>query len=150
MTSLRKAIIDTVTKACIDESTTLQPAHVKDILKLALVAVRQTKRIAENANEPSTVWQPSSWSELSNALASSDRFKGSVGLQAMCKQIVQLLQESNTAKSTAKIADKTKPKEKAASATKRKAEDREEDGDQVVADGGKKARHKKARKTKSG
>ncbi|PIL30510.1 hypothetical protein GSI_07210 [Ganoderma sinense ZZ0214-1] len=149
MTALRKAILGAMTKACNDGSTTLQPAHVKDILKLALVAARQTKRIAENANELSTVWQPSNWTELSNALASSDRLKGSVGLQAMCKQIVQLLQNSNIAKSTAKTADKPKTKEEAASTTKRKAADREEDGDEGVTDGGKKAKRKKARKAQS-
>ena len=153
MTSLRKTILDTMGKACTDESTTLQPAHVKDILKLSLVAVRQTKRVAENATELSTIWQPSSWKELSNALASSDRFQASVGLQAMCKQIVQLLQESGTAGSKARATDnaksKEKEKEKTASATKRKAADREEGGDEEVANGGKKAKHKKARKAKS-
>lgn len=152
MTSLRKALLKTMTKACTDESTTLQPAHVKDILKLALVAIRHTKRIVESMNELSTIWQPSSWSELSNTLASSNHFKGSVGLQATCKQIVQLLQENSTAGSKARAADKAKSKgeqEKAASATKRKAAEREEDGDEEIADGGKKAKHKKARKVKS-
>ena len=152
MPKLREAILDTISKACKDESTSLQPAHVKDILKLVLVAVRQTKRLAQNSDELSTIWQPSKWSELSSTLASNDRFKASVGLQAMCKQIVQLLQDSGTAVSKAKTADenKTKSKEKSgASTTKRKAADREEDGDEGVADEGKKAKHKKARKTKS-
>ncbi|KAM5542581.1 hypothetical protein V8D89_003542 [Ganoderma adspersum] len=147
MPSLRKAILDTLTKACLNESTTLQPAHVKDILKLAVVAVRQTKRVTDNTNELASIWQPSSWSELSSALASNDRFKASVGLQAMCKQIVQLLQESGTAGSKAK--DKAKSKEQTASATKRKAAEQEGDGDEDVADGGKKAKHKKAKKAKS-
>ncbi|KAI1788483.1 DNA polymerase phi-domain-containing protein [Ganoderma leucocontextum] len=151
MPSLRKAILNTISKACSDESTTLQPAHVKDILKLALVAVRQTKRAAENTDELSTVWRPSKWTELSKTLGSNDRFKASVGLQAMCKQIVKLLQESSTAGSKAKTDKaKNKEKEKTASATKRKAADGEgEDGDEEVADGQKKAKHKKARKAKS-
>ena len=147
MPSLRTAILDTLTKACVDESTTLQPAHVKDILKLAVVAARQTKRVADSSNQLATIWQPSGWSELSNALASNDRFKASVGLQAMCKQIVQLLQESSTAGSKAK--DTAKSKEKTTSATKRKAAEREEDGDGNVANGGKTAKHKKAKKAKS-
>ena len=151
MPKLREAILDTISKACKDESTSLQPAHVKDILKLVLVAVRQTKRLAQNTDELSTIWQPSKWSELSSTLASNDRFKASVGLQAMCKQIVQLLQESGTAGSKAKTADENtaKSKKSGASTTKRKAADREEDGDEGVADEGKKAKHKKARKAKS-
>ncbi|EJF62593.1 hypothetical protein DICSQDRAFT_135562 [Dichomitus squalens LYAD-421 SS1] len=151
MPSLRKGILDTVSKACSDESTSLQPAHVKDILKLALGAVRQTKRFTQSSDELSTIWRPSKWTELSNTLASNDHFKASVGLQAMCKQLVQLLQESGTAVSKAKAADKdkTNSKEKVAVVSKRKASDRDGDEDEGVADGGKKARHKKARKAKS-
>ncbi|KAI0668533.1 DNA polymerase phi-domain-containing protein [Trametes maxima] len=135
MPKLRQAILDALSNACSSEST-LTPAHAKEILKLALTAVRQTKRFASGADEASSVWEPSKWTDLSSKLASSDRFKSAVGLQAMCKQIVQLLQDSNT---KASVKDKA--------ATKRKADEA------VVEEGaasGKKTKHKKARKEKSG
>ncbi|KAI0806965.1 DNA polymerase phi-domain-containing protein [Fomes fomentarius] len=141
---LRQAIIETISKACDGDTTTLQPAHVKEILKVTLVAVRQTRRVIQDSKELTSAWQPSSWSDLRNALAGSDRFKEAVGLQAMCKQITELLQDD---KSSAKTSTR-KSKEKAR--TKRKAEDTEEGGDEGATENGKKAKHKKARKTKSG
>ncbi|KAI0373319.1 hypothetical protein BV20DRAFT_963165 [Pilatotrama ljubarskyi] len=138
MPKLRQAILDTLSNACTSESS-LTPAHAKEILKLALVSVRQTKRFASSTDEASSIWEPSKWSNLSSQLASSDRFKSSVGLQAMCKQLVQLLQDSNTA------GTKASGKEKA---TKRKAD--EVAADEEGAASAKKAKHKKARKEKSG
>ncbi|KAI0648248.1 DNA polymerase phi-domain-containing protein [Trametes meyenii] len=135
MPKLRQAILDALFNACSGEST-LTPAHAKEILRLALTAVRQTKRFASETDKASSVWEPPKWSDLSSKLASSDRFKSAVGLQSMCKQIVQLLQDSNT---------KASGKDKAVA--KRKADEA------VVDEGaasGKKAKHKKARKEKSG
>ncbi|KAI0781313.1 DNA polymerase phi-domain-containing protein [Trametes elegans] len=138
MPKLRQAIIDTLSNACTGESS-LTPAHAKEILRLALVSVRQTKRFASSTDEASSLWEPSRWEELSSKLAASDRFKSSVGLQAMCKQVIQLLQDSSTA--VAKASGKNK------AATKRKAEEVAVD---ETAAPGKKVKHKKARKEKSG
>ena len=141
MPKLRNAILESLSKAC-SSTTQIQPAQAKDILKLALVAARQTKRVIQNDGELSSAWEPSKWSNLSSTLASSDRFKASVGLQAMCKQIVQLLQDD---KAGTKASGKKKEKSKTI-ATKRKAEDANVDTE----DSGKKAKHKKAKKAKSG
>ena len=140
MPKLRQAILDVLTNACTGESS-LTPAHAKEILKLALLGVRQTKRFTSSIEEASSMWEPSKWSELSSKLASSDRFKSSVGLQAMCKQLVQLLQDSGTAGAKASGKDKAAAKRKASEVA---AEDAEEG-----AASGKKAKHKKARKEKS-
>ncbi|KAI8998993.1 DNA polymerase phi-domain-containing protein [Trametes punicea] len=140
MPTLRQAILDTLSDACTGDSS-LTAAHAKEILKLALVAVRQTKRFASNTEEAASIWEPSTWSDLSAKLASSDRFKASVGLQAMCKQVDQLLQESN--------ATGTKASGTGKATTKRKAEEEVTGDDKGVASG-KKAKHKKARKEKSG
>ena len=122
MTMLRKAILETMNGACGESSTTLQPAQAKDLLKLALVAARQTKRTAATLDEAASAWQPAKWTALSNTLATDDRFKASVGLQAMCKQIVQLLQESGTAGAGAKAqGDKSKKKGTAPGSTPRDA-----------------------------
>ncbi len=142
MPKLRQAILDTLSNACTGESS-LTPAHAKEILKLALTSVRQTKRFTATFEEAASIWEPSKWSDLSATLAASDRFKSAVGLQAMCKQIVQLLQESDTAGTKASSKDKA--------ATKRKSEavaaDEEEESTAAPA---KRAKHKKARKEKSG
>lgn len=141
MPKLRNAILESLSKAC-SSTTQIQPAQAKDILKLALVAARQTKRVIQNDGELTSAWEPSKWSNLSSTLASSDRFKASVGLQAMCKQIVQLLQDD---KAGTKASGKKKEKFKTI-ATKRKAEDANVDTE----DSGKKTKHKKAKKAKSG
>ena len=143
---LRKVILETISKACEGDTATLQPSHVKEILKVALVAIRQTKRVSQNSKDLSSAWQPSKWADLSNTLAASDRFKASVGLQAMCKQIVQLLQDSGTAGSKAQSGKSDKKEKKGA--TKRKAEETAAEDEGDAADGGKKAKHKKARKAK--
>ena len=142
MTILRKAILQTMNGACGESSTTLQPAQAKDLLKLALVAARQTKRTAATLDEAASAWQPAKWTALSNTLATDDRFKASVGLQAMCKQIVQLLQESGTAGAGAKAQGDKSKKEKGTA--KRKAEEIADEEEAA-----KKAKHKKARKAKS-
>ena len=139
---LRKVILETISKACEGDAATLQPSHVKEILKVALVAIRQTKRVSQNSKDLSSAWQPSKWADLSNTLAASDRFKASTGLQAMCKQITQLLQDDN---SSAKTSEKSKEK----ATTKRKAEDTVEGGEGDATDSGKKGKHKKARKAKA-
>ncbi|KAI0747681.1 DNA polymerase phi-domain-containing protein [Daedaleopsis nitida] len=143
---VRKAVVETIAKACDAESTSFQPSNVKEILKAALVVVRQTKRVVRDSKELSSAWQPADWSELSTTLASSDRFKSSVGLPAMCKQIVRLLQDDKTG---SKAVGK---KSKEAAAAKRKAEDTAESGGEENATesgSGKKAKHKKARKVKA-
>ena len=148
MATLRKALLDTISNACSDDSSSVQPAHVKELLKLALVAVRQTKRVASSTDEAASTWQPAKWTALSSTLAANDRFKASVGLQAMCKQIVQLLQDSGTAGPKAQSGKSDKKEKKGA--TKRKAEETAAEDEGDAADGGKKAKHKKAKKAKSG
>lgn len=144
MPKLRQATLETISKACDGDATTLQPAHVKEILKVTLVAVRQTRRVTQDTKELSSAWQPFTWSELQKTLAKSDRFKEAVGLQAMCKQITELLQDDKSSSKTS--AGKSKEKAR----TKRKAEDTEEGGGEGATESSKKAKHKKARKTKSG
>lgn len=141
MPKLRQAILDTLSNACTGESS-LTPAHAKEILKLALTSVRQTKRFTATVEEAASIWEPSKWTDLSATLAASERFKSAVGLQAMCKQVVQLLQESGTASAKASGKDKT--------ATKRKAEAVAAEEEDESAAPAKRTKHKKARKEKSG
>ena len=146
MTTLRKTILEKFSTACSDDASTFQPAHAKELLKLALVAVRQTKRVSASVEEAAGAWQPTKWTTLSGTLAGNERFKASAGLQAMCKQIVQLLQD-DSGKAKAK-AQSEKSKKDAKSGGKRKAEAVTEDDGEAAEESGKKAKHKKARKAK--
>ncbi|PSS32180.1 hypothetical protein PHLCEN_2v2053 [Hermanssonia centrifuga] len=98
MPGLRNAVQESVRDACSEESLTA--AQVKELLKLALSAIRQTKRVASQ-EQLHTIWEPSSWETLSSALASADRFKSSTALQTMCKQISQLVTEGKLSKAKA-------------------------------------------------
>ncbi|OBZ75369.1 DNA polymerase V, partial [Grifola frondosa] len=142
MPVLRQAVYDVVSKEC-DSEPTLIPAQVKEVLKLGLVAVRQTKRVSSAGKEVATIWEPSSWETLATKLAGSERFKTSTGLQAMCKQIMNMVREAPAANSkTSGPQEGAKTKNVAA---KRKVDTLDEE-DGVTEP--KKPKHKKARKAK--
>lgn len=86
MRALRQVLLDTVSKA-IDEGPTLvlTAAQMRELLKLALLAARQARRIAPQ--EVVTVWDPSAWSKITELLTASERFKGAA---QTCKQVVQI------------------------------------------------------------
>ncbi|KAI0691182.1 DNA polymerase phi-domain-containing protein [Cytidiella melzeri] len=88
MPALKKSVQKAIRDAC--EAETLSVAHVKQVLKLALSAARQTKRLAQSSKELRSAWEPSTWEVLGETLATSTRFESSTGLQALCKQISQV------------------------------------------------------------
>ncbi|KAH9923929.1 DNA polymerase phi-domain-containing protein [Epithele typhae] len=98
MATLSAALLDALNGACADAESAVQPAHAKDALKLALVAARQTKRVAADAEAVAGAWPPAKWAALGSALAASERFKGVTSLPAMCKQVVQIVQAQQEAK----------------------------------------------------
>ncbi len=87
MTSLRKSLYDLVSNAC-DEKATLNVAQVKDVLKLALSALRQTLRLT--SIDVDAIWAPKKWQKLSEKLVASPNLKSSPALPALCQQIVQV------------------------------------------------------------
>ena len=115
MSSLRQNLHDIISKAC--DETTLTAAQLKDILKLALLAVRQSKRCLSKPDDLSKIWMPATWIVLTSKLAGNDRFKASTSLQAMCRQIAQLVQapaaQSKKNKITATNTDEVTGKRKA-------------------------------------
>jgi DNA polymerase phi len=88
MPLLRDAILDVMSFACKD-SATLTTSQMKDLFKLSLLAVRQTKRSQPIQNDCSKIWQPTPWDILRNSLAATERFRGSTSLQRMCQQMIQ-------------------------------------------------------------
>ncbi|KAG6831186.1 hypothetical protein H0H92_012326 [Tricholoma furcatifolium] len=105
-TSLRTTLLDAATDACAEKNS-LNAAQLKELLKLALVAVRQTQRtIGASSSE---IWQPSSWHSLTGRLNSSERFKKSSGLSKMCEQLVRLSKQEASKKADTPVV-KTKRK----------------------------------------
>ncbi|KAF9053534.1 hypothetical protein BDZ89DRAFT_1056125 [Hymenopellis radicata] len=87
MTSLRKSLYGLVSNAC-DEKASLNVAQVKDVLKLALSALRQTLRLT--SIDVDAVWAPKKWQKLSEKLIASPNLKSSPALPSLCLQIVQV------------------------------------------------------------
>ncbi|KAH7889259.1 DNA polymerase phi-domain-containing protein [Phlebopus sp. FC_14] len=91
--ALQKTIIDQIIAAASDE-TSLTASQAKDLLKVALLRVRQLRK----ANVTPVVldaWDPTAWKTLHSRLSSSDRFKSSSSLLDMCRQVESALPLSN-------------------------------------------------------
>ncbi|KAF8162945.1 DNA polymerase phi-domain-containing protein [Crassisporium funariophilum] len=93
MPLLRQLLLDVADDSCTDKAN-LSTAQMKELLKLGLVAVRQTKRIAPTATE--AAWQPKSWRSLHESLTNSVRLKASPALQKMCEQIARMSEDSGS------------------------------------------------------
>ncbi|GLB35405.1 putative DNA polymerase phi [Lyophyllum shimeji] len=128
MALLRKSLLEAAAGAC-DEKVTLSASQLKELLKLGLVAARQTQRVDPASLAAS--WQPDSWHTLAGRLGASNRYRGSPGLQQMCEQIARLTRGAETTKTSAK------------SVTKRKVDDLAEGAEAVAAT--KKAKRKKVK-----
>lgn len=91
MPSLRRSLFDFL---C-DETISLNTHQMKDLLKVGMLAIRQTKK-ALSPGLIHTVWKPEIWVEL----AASKRFKPSPSLQAMCKQMARISQSPSITETT--------------------------------------------------
>ncbi|KAI0792872.1 DNA polymerase phi-domain-containing protein [Abortiporus biennis] len=136
MSALRKAILDASTKACEEETSSLSAAQMKEILKLATSAARQTNRVSSSESDITSTWNPSEWEKLAEKFSSSQSFKAANGLQNLCRQMVQITRSSATS---------GKEKSKKRSVAKRKVDTLEEEDGEAT----KKAKHKKAKKSKA-
>lgn len=140
MTVLSQQLQEVIMTA--SRETTHSAAQMKDLFKLALLAVRQTKRYTSDKPEDlAKVWKSASWNDVLTSLTANDRFKTSTGLQSMCKQVLQLIQaQSGDGKiETKKDGDSSKTK-----IGKRKADDAVDESPVV---NGKKAKRKKSKTT---
>ena len=98
---------------------------MKDIFKLVLTAIRQTKRFFKNDKEAGSLWKSDAWDGLLQQLMSSEKYGQATGLHAMCKQVREATRvseprkaEGKTSREAAKRDEKpSKPK------AKRKAEE---------------------------
>lgn len=82
--ALQKTILGLITLS-VDDDRGLSPTQIKDLLKLVLFCIRQTRK----TTEPLTiqVWDPAAWKTLHGQLSSSNRFKSSSSVLNMCRQV---------------------------------------------------------------
>ncbi|KAF8557343.1 hypothetical protein OG21DRAFT_1494920 [Imleria badia] len=122
--ALQKTILDLVTLS-VDDDCGLSPTQIKDLLKLVLSCIRQTRKTTESLTIQ--VWDPTAWKALHDKLSSSNRFKSASSVLNMCRQV-----ESTAAQCKQTVG-------------KRKAESDEATG----TDPSKKSNRKKQKKRKS-
>ncbi|TFK42972.1 DNA polymerase phi-domain-containing protein [Crucibulum laeve] len=139
MKSLQKTLHDVIKDACA-EKVTLTAAQLKDLIKLGLVAVRQTQRSSTAPQTVLEIWKAKSWRTLCDTLSSSSRFATSTALHKMCEQLAHIVEGENQSKKPEKV-------QSTSSSSKRKA------GEVIGADEplteGKKNKRKKIKGNKS-
>ena len=98
---------------------------MKDVFKLVLTTIRQTKRFFKNDKEAGSLWKSDAWDDLLQQLTSSEKYGQASGLHAMCKQVRGATRVSEPRKVEAKtFGEVTKRDEKPSkSKAKRKAEE---------------------------
>ena len=99
---------------------------MKDVFKLVLTAIRQTKRFFKDGTEGGSPWRSDAWDGLLEQLTASEKYGQATGLHAMCKQVRDATRVSGPreAKKAKKSEDATVSGEKPSkSKAKRKAEE---------------------------
>ena len=129
------AIYATISGAC-DDPDSLSAAQVKDLLKLSLLAVRQTRRVTDDPNDLRAIWDAASLTSLSTKLASS-RFKSTSSLHGLCKQLHAAIGSNLEA-----LGTHSGERARTGDQKKRKAEDTKDETEV------KKARRKKTKKNR--
>lgn len=131
MPLLRELLLDLAQESC-SEKGNLTAAQMKEIFKLGLLGVRQTKRLSPSSTQQ--IWEPKSWRTLHQNLKMS-RLKASPALQKMCEQVARMSEDAPSGKPSAKNANPV--------ASKRKVE--EVNSDDVTATTPKKSKRKKVK-----
>ena len=131
MPLLRELLLDLAQESC-SEQAKLTAAQMKEVFKVGLLGVRQTKRLSPPSTQQ--IWEPKSWRLLHQNLKTS-RLKASPALQKMCEQVARMSEDVPSGKPPTKSANPV--------ASKRKAE--EVNGDDVTATTPKKSKRKKVK-----
>jgi DNA polymerase phi len=131
MPLLRELLLDLGQESC-SEKGNLTAAQMKEIFKLGLLGVRQTKRLSPPSTQQ--IWEPKSWRSLHQNLKTS-RLKASPALQKMCEQVARMSEDVPSGKPSAKNANPV--------ASKRKVE--EVNSDDVTTTTPKKSKRKKVK-----
>jgi len=81
---LQKTILDLITLS-VDDDRGLSLAQIKDLVKLVLSCIRQSRKTTESLTIQ--VWDPAAWKVLHGQLSSSNRFKSSPSVLNTCHQV---------------------------------------------------------------
>ncbi|KAF8580676.1 hypothetical protein K439DRAFT_1393490 [Ramaria rubella] len=87
----RQAVCNTISSAC-DDAESLNTLQVKELLKLSILAVRQTKRVAD-IGDLAAVWGSEDWVLLLKKVEAS-RFKTATSLHSLFRQLLATLGSS--------------------------------------------------------
>ncbi|KAF9533445.1 DNA polymerase phi-domain-containing protein [Crepidotus variabilis] len=122
MIDLRKTLLDLAQAACAGTANLSTP-QIKELLKLALLGVRQTGRIDNMSTE--AVWLPDRWRSLQDDFKTSTRTKSSPVLNKLCERIAHMRPDTNTksnksTKSSKRKAEETAREDDATAAGKQK------------------------------
>jgi len=131
MPLLRELLFDLAQESC-SEKGNLTAVQMKEIFKLGLLGVRQTKRLSPQSTQQ--IWEPKSWRLLHQNLKAS-RLKASPALQKMCEQVARMAEDVPNGNPSTKNPNPV--------GSKRKAE--EVNGDDVTATTPKKIKCKKVK-----
>lgn len=102
----------------------LTTAQMKDVFKLVLTAIRQTKRSFKDDTEVGALWKSDTWGGVLQQLIASEKYGQATGLHAMCKQVRDAARVSGPRKTEAKISGGATAHEKPSkSKAKRKVEE---------------------------
>ncbi|KAB5592609.1 DNA polymerase phi subunit [Ceratobasidium theobromae] len=91
---IRDSLYRTLILACQRTEHSANAAQVKELLKIALQAVRLTRKTARPAYSISSYWDETTFEGVKANLASAERFKTSPAIQASVKQLSSLLSPS--------------------------------------------------------
>lgn len=101
---------------------------MKDVFKLTLTVIRQTKRFSNNNTVAGSPWESDAWDGLLEQLTNSEKYGQATGLNAMCKQVRDgtRVSEPHKAKKVKKSEESATGGDKSSkSKVKRKAEEAE-------------------------
>jgi DNA polymerase phi len=106
MPLLRQLLLDLAQESC-SEKGNLTAVQMKELFKLGLLGVRQTKRVSPLSTQQ--IWEPKSWRSLHQHLKTS-RLKASPALQKMCEQIARMSEDIPSGKPLSKNTISSKRK----------------------------------------
>ncbi|KDR81783.1 hypothetical protein GALMADRAFT_221648 [Galerina marginata CBS 339.88] len=104
MPLLKDLLLELANDSC-DEKAELSVAQMKELFKLASLAVRQTKRLSPATTQ--SIWEPKAWQALEQKLKTC-RFKSSPALPKMSEQVFRLSDLSNGKYASKQAASKRK------------------------------------------
>lgn len=94
---MRDSLYKTLSLACQQAEHAVNAAQAKDLLKIALQAVRLTRKIARPTDSVSSSWNTAAFEKIKEELANSDKFQASSAIQSLAKQMLTLLSQSSAA-----------------------------------------------------